>query len=115
VPLRWSARDPLTWPGDELVRHPAFAYQGTTFFPWQRNYTANEFAAFLASTSCYQVLDPGIRRQLLMTITHTIGSRPSATTPADDPEFRHQRAVEKILGFLCRWRWIGSESVRPGP
>ena len=65
-------QDPRTWPGDEIAAHPAFEYQGATLFPWQRDSTADEFVAFLRSTSCYQVLDAATSEGLLARITDTI-------------------------------------------
>jgi hypothetical protein len=67
-----AIQDPRTWPGDDIAAHPAFEYQGATLFPWQRDYTADEFAAFLRSTSCYQVLDAATSEGLLARITDTI-------------------------------------------
>jgi SAM-dependent methyltransferase len=65
-------QDPRTWPGDEMAAHPAFDYQGATLFPWQRDYTADEFADFLRSTSFYQVLDPVVSDNLVAEIRGAI-------------------------------------------
>lgn len=64
--------DPDTWPGDEIAAHPGFEYLGTSRFPWQQDFTAAEFGAFLASTSYYQVLDPDVSLRLLTAVTTTI-------------------------------------------
>jgi SAM-dependent methyltransferase len=65
-------QDPDTWPGDELAAHPFFDYNGTTLFPWQKSYTADEYAAYLESTSFYQVMNPEVCQRLLRTVTTTI-------------------------------------------
>lgn len=65
-------QDPNTWPGDEIAAHPAFEYQGTSTFPWSRDYTADEFGAFLSSTSWYRLMEPEVRDRLLTAITGTL-------------------------------------------
>ena len=65
-------QDPDTWPGDELAAHPFFDYRGTTQFPWQKNYTASDYAAYQESTSFYQVMNPELRGRLLQAVTETI-------------------------------------------
>lgn len=68
-------QDPATWPADEIAAHPAFEFQGTTLFPWQRDYTVAEFSDFLGSTSWFRVLDPVIRARLLGAITGMLQDR----------------------------------------
>jgi SAM-dependent methyltransferase len=67
--------DPATWPGDEIAAHPAFEYQGTSLFPWRRDYTAVEFGEFLGSTSWFRILQPEIRTRLLAAITGMLHER----------------------------------------
>lgn len=67
--------DPATWPGDEIAAHPAFEYQGTSLFPWQRAYTAAEFGDFLGSTSWFRILEPELRGRLLAAITGMLQDR----------------------------------------
>jgi SAM-dependent methyltransferase len=68
-------QDPATWPADEIAAHPAFEYQGTSLFPWQRDYTAGEFGDLLDSTSWFRVLDPAVRARLLAAITGMLQDR----------------------------------------
>jgi SAM-dependent methyltransferase len=65
-------QDPDTWPGDELAAHPFFDYRGATLFPWQKSYTGDDYAAYLESTSFYQIMNPGFRERLLQAVTTTI-------------------------------------------
>jgi SAM-dependent methyltransferase len=67
-----AIQDPRTWPGDEIAAHRGFEYLGTSLFPWEQDYRAAEFGAFLDSTSWFRVLDPGVRDRLLATIIQTI-------------------------------------------
>ncbi len=61
-------QDPATWPADEIAAHPAFEFQGTSLFPWHRDYTAAEFGDFLSSTSWFRVLEPEVRARMLAAI-----------------------------------------------
>ena len=65
-------QDPNTWPGNEIAAHPMFDYLGTSLFPWQQDFTAVEYGAFLRSTSYYQVLEPGLCERLLTAVATTI-------------------------------------------
>ena len=68
-------QDPATWPADEIAAHPAFEYQGTSLFPWQRDYTAAEFGDLLGSASWLRVLDDAVRARLLAAITGMLQDR----------------------------------------
>jgi len=70
-----AVQDPSTWPGSELADHPAFEYLGTRLFQWSQDFTAEQFAAFLLSTSHYQLMDPGTRDRLLTAVTATLRAR----------------------------------------
>jgi hypothetical protein len=65
-------QDPASWPGDEIAAHPLFDYAGATRFPWQKDYTADEYAEYLQSTSFYQVMDPEACGRLLTAVATTI-------------------------------------------
>ena len=65
-------QDPQTWPADEITAHPGFEYLGASLFPWEQDYGAAEFGAFLDSTSWFRILDPGVRDRLLAAIIQAI-------------------------------------------